>query len=400
MKGFFASLLAVVFIFVTATAGADVFAAEFGGSFEYLAGTIELRETPLNPSNALGLASYAGASELKAFLASDDKTTMMIDGRALNDSASKTSSVALDQAYLSFGVWGPLSVKAGRQRLGFGAGYLWNPVNDLDVKKDVYNPSKYTQGIDALALKLDAGNLTGLQSSLQLQMIPPSETSGRPEDISRSALAAQLYMLTGAFELGAAASMRKISASSSTSHIGFYSTVDVMGSVLGAECALSRRPDYPSVSPSGAEYSDEAKPQFLVNFNRRTSEKSFLVVEYHYNAFGFDANDFENAAVLLRSSYTANAPLLSAYLSPGYAGRNNIFATFSGEASPDVTMAVSVMYGADTASGFLYPRISWSGARNLTVSLEYISNFSSARPSEYTLAAYSSAAFLRAIYYF
>ena len=59
---------------------------------------------------------------------------------------------------------------AGKQKIGWGTGYLWNPINQIDPAKDVFLPDKYNIGVEGVNLDFST-DLLGEDNSTVIKII-------------------------------------------------------------------------------------------------------------------------------------------------------------------------------------------------------------------------------------
>ncbi|MDD5067713.1 MAG: hypothetical protein PHF84_11775 [bacterium] len=376
-----------------------VMGLDITGDFEYDFGYNRNKNNLLNPANILGLQDYVNRAEFKASLSSGTKNSMMIDARGRYSMADKESTFFLDQAYINLEPGDILKFRFGRQRIGFGTGYLWNPVNDLDIRKDVYELSRYTRGVDGIKAVLDFTPRTIFPFSFCFEVLPPEDTSGKVR-LSGSRFGAQFYTLLGGVEFGLAGSYKKEQAREKDTLYGFYSSVDIAGFIAGLECAGSKKPDLNYFSESGIFQKNRYDTQAVVSINKRLGESGLVVLEYFYNGFGFSNKEFDNMVHLLWMSYADFSPLIIGTVSPGYVSRNYFFASFSSDIVSNLSLTLSGMANLDRKGGFLYPRIAWTEIESITVTLESIVNLFSHTRSEFSLLPYDYTVSFRVQYFY
>ncbi|HAM38875.1 MAG TPA: hypothetical protein DCP53_05725 [Elusimicrobia bacterium] len=369
------------------------------GYIENLFSYNESKNTLVNPENILSISKFANLTELQLNLSSKDKKTLIIDTRARYDTETEDFSTHFDQAYINFDASEITKFKMGRQRIGFGVGYLWNPVNNLDLQKDIYNPTKYIEGIDGLKFNLDFTSKIGKPMNLNFEILPPINYSDN-SSISYSKFGSQFYIFINEIEIGLVSSYHKTPLNSENILFGSYYSIDIKGIIFGLEYAQSKNNDIIYFTDTGIKNKSTYYPQIVLNMNKRTSEKSFLVLEYFYNGSGYDKNEFENLQNLTKNNYSIYGHTTLSVLNPGYVNRNYIFSTFSNEISDYVSLSISSMLNIDNSGAFIYPQISWTKIKNLTLSLENISNISANKDSEFSIIPYYYILIIRSQYYF
>ncbi|MBN1823381.1 MAG: hypothetical protein JW803_03580 [Endomicrobiales bacterium] len=369
------------------------------GNIEYLGGHSSVRDTPVNPSNALSFPSFTSVSELRLNILADDRKMFNLETRGRYDFIARQSSGFLDQAYVNFRLSDMFTLKAGRQRISFGTGYLWNPVNDLDIEKDIYNPDKYTEGVDALKLGFDLTDKVSEPLGVYLEIVPPVVKSWKT-DPEYSKIGLQFYALHQNIECGFAASHKRNENSYDSTLLGIYGSLDIQGIIAGSEVSYSKSPGRVYFTKYGTAQRDGHALKGTLSLNKRVSEKSFVIVEYFHNGAGLDKDEFDDMTELLENDYDTYAPVVIDSLKPGYASRNYFFAAISLEASDFWAVSLNTMSNLDRYGSFFYPQLSWTKINDLTLTLEAIFNVSSGAESEFSLLPYGSAVFLRTQYYF
>jgi hypothetical protein len=378
---------------------ASLFSIEITGDIENLFTAIKKRDTILNPNNVLSIPAYSNLTELKVNIASKEKN-MNIDARGRYDITTNTYKTYLDQAYLLFEINDMFKIKLGRQRIGFGIGYLWNPVNDLDIIKDVYNLDKYTEGNDAVKFILDFTSYFSQPMSLNIEIFPSSlRIDSQNLDISYSKLGMQFYTLINDIEFGIVTSYNKNVSLDDNILIGTYFSFDIQGAILGIELSYSKKPGRIYFSSNGIFTKSEFFPQVVINLNKRISEKVFIMVEYFYNGFGYNDTEFDNMINLLNSSYSTYIPKVINILSPGYVNKNYFFNTLGWEITDDLNFSIMSIVNLDRFGAFIYPKISWTKFDNITISFEAITNCSY-KENEFSLIPYNYLFLFRIQFFF
>lgn len=388
----------IVGLFLAAVAApAHGSALDLGGDLEYLIGSGQKHDSPANPGDILNVPRTTHLVELQTRFASGDRLTIEWRGRFYSPDGAFSSH--LDQAYVSFAPVRNVGLRIGRQRIGFGPGYVWNPVNDLDKRRNIYDPTRYTEGVNAAKASFDL--FTGLRKPLTLSVeavVPERvDTFGA---LQRTGIGTQLYLLARDIEFGLAASYSRFSDTETSYLFGAYSTIDVGGMILGFEYAGSAKPELPDLTAAGAARRDGINHQFLVNLNRRVSDTGFVLLEYFRNGFGYSDAELDTMVGRLRTDYTAYGSLIAGNLVRGYVSKDYLYGTFSQEIADFWTLTFSGMANLDRGGGFIYPQLAWTGIEDVTVSAEAITNVYYGKENEFSLDPYRNIFFLRLQYFF
>lgn len=208
----------------------------------------EDRGSALIPRGSMAAWSGAARAEARAEAGSEgDGSRCAIEGCASIDASSGAASFALRELWAEWRPLEVLSLRAGRQRLGFGSGLAWNPSNDLDARRDPADPSAPRAGLDAACLRLGTGEASGLAASLSLVAALPETGEG----LEATRLAAQLYSYVGGVELMAVGSCSRPGEAAGRWLAGGWATAGLGPFVLGLEGAIRKLPDRPAPGAGG-----------------------------------------------------------------------------------------------------------------------------------------------------
>lgn len=229
------------------------------------------------------------------------------------DAASSSYSFEARELWAELRPWGFLSFRAGRQRLGLGSGYGWNPCDDLDPERYATDASLPRTGADAAQLRLEAADWAGFPLSLFLVARAPQ--GGSSPSLADGKLGAQLYALAGVVELMLLGSLSDPGGDSESYLLGAWTTLPLGPLVLGLEASLRRRSDLYRPGPGGLPLLDEeAHGQAVATATLRSGD-FILIGEAYWNGAAYGRDELELA---LSSPYAA--AYASALLAPGSVG--------------------------------------------------------------------------------
>jgi hypothetical protein len=212
----------------------------------------EDRGSALVPKGSAAPYSGAAGAELRA--EAGELSRCAFEGAASIDAASGAVSGSIRELWAELRPISAISIRAGRQRFGFGSGYGWNPSNDLDPPRNAADPTAPRSGADAARLRLDASDALGWPLTLSVAgMLPDASSSVKLED---SKLGAQAYALLGPLELMATASASGFGGELDSYLAGGWATVGVGPLVLGLEAAARSRSDRYRPDSSGLPVAD------------------------------------------------------------------------------------------------------------------------------------------------
>ncbi len=392
IKIFFVKIVIIVFVL-------QIYSIDFSGNLELLFGSIEKKDTLLSPNNILSISDYTGLLELKTNLNSGYKKMFNIETRARYDFVTKKENFYCDQAYVSYEDMKYLKFRIGRQRLGFGTGYLWNPVNDLDVNKDIYNPAKYVEGVDAIRCNFDFTSKYLKPTNISIIFVLPNKYDNNL-DLNYSKVGIQSYIFRDGIEFGLLGSYNKNLGFQDSILYGLFSSIDLYGTIVGLETAISKKPNIKYFSKDRIYYKTDFHIQTGFNINRRITDKSFLIIEYFYNGFGYDKNEFNEITKLLKQQFNLYAVDIINIIKPGYVSKNYFFLSFSYEIFNEITVTTNVISNIDLYGGFFNPQLIWSKFKNTSISLEWIRNITLDQENEFSLIPYEQYLLLRVQQYF
>ncbi len=188
---------------------------------------------------------------------------LALEALLVHDVAAATDTLYLEEASVA---WKPVEIftmRLGRQRIGFGCGFAWSVVDDLDPQPMPFDPHSPREGLDAIRFSADLAPL-GAPLLISTETFAPRQVEGA--SLEDCGAAAQVAAFLGGMELGMAGSMQDFSADPPLS-LGGWATVDVAGFVFGAEGAWRR-----AAVDAGAGTHTE----LLLNCNRRFGDFAVL----------------------------------------------------------------------------------------------------------------------------
>ncbi|MFQ3675533.1 MAG: hypothetical protein SNJ64_03215, partial [Endomicrobiia bacterium] len=203
----------------------SLFSIEISNTVEYYFSIIDRKESILNPQNILLIPDNLYFLEYKTNFYTKFFNT---DFRLRYDNQTNSIKTYFDQGYIDIMPKDFLRIRLGRQRVGFGVGYLWNPVNDLDLRKDVYEPTKYNYGVDGLKIGWNVTQLKSIPLNINFEIIAKENKVKTIEDFK---FGLQTYTLINETELGIVSSYTKEKFFGENILFGMYSSVDIKGTI-------------------------------------------------------------------------------------------------------------------------------------------------------------------------
>lgn len=178
------------------------------------------------------------------------------EGCFIHDVVARLDALYLEEAWAAWLPFDGLALRLGRQRLGFGCGFAWSVVDNLDPQPMPFDTHVPRVGLDAVRLSADLSPLGApVQASVEtfapraqgagsLFVVHGSGDGSNPvlagagvsQDLQDCGAAAQVSAFLGGIEMGAAGSIKEYRANAPFS-FGGWATVDIAGFVFGAEGA-------------------------------------------------------------------------------------------------------------------------------------------------------------------
>lgn len=320
----------------------------------------------LNRRERFETVPYYEYSELKSYIKYSYKDLFVLtEPRIRFNNFVKSSDFYTDQFYIKFS-HAPLEIKLGKQRLGWGKGYLWNVVNNIDKQKDALVPTKYIIGQEGVNLSYTSSKFFEKSTtSFDLAYSSKNEIYG-----------INAYNITEKnLETGLVLNYKKDDFSS----LGVYSSYDLSGLVFGIEAVnfyeKRIKRDY---------------QQCVFNLNKNFNDDLFVLTEYLYNQKGLSEDEFKKS--LFFGSFSN--------LVPGYIFKKYIYLLLDYKINDDLNISTSSIYSLETKGGFFYPNLKYSKIKDINLSLEYVNNYKGNKIDEFYLSPYKDYINLRAEYFF
>jgi hypothetical protein len=326
----------------------------------------------MGPGLGLGAGSAA-----RLLAASGEGERGLVEAVCVLDEESGGLSARLLRASVTAPLSDLLSLRLGRQLIGFGCGLVWNPANALDPAREPFDREAPRQGVDAAMLVLDLAPLLGRPLSLSLEAAAPED--GRRSRPSEWTAAAQLYLYEGGAELSLFGDCRSPQGLGSLWSAGAWGSLEFAGIVLGIEAAWRRSERVFSLDPYGSFVSDTAPAlSALADLSARRGD-FFVFAEGYYSEANLGPRE---AGMIGRAAARDTAALLALAAQPGSIGRLHAALGLEWAAEPFGAGATAIF---DIEEGAAACGLSWlwAPAKDLELRLEASMPFRSALVSEY-----------------
>jgi len=291
----------------------------------------------------------------------------------------------VDNAYFSIAN-GPLILYIGKQRIKWGTGYFWNPVDVLQSQKDVFDLSDSLEGILALRCEYSHPWIT------PSVIIALNSNDYRQEASSNYKFAIQLYKLIGTMDLF----LNSVYWHNHLQSIGGALSWDVDWFIINAEAgAVKYINNSFSLVQTLKDQASEIRYNYVFGLSRQMGETFFMTAEYYHHAGGLNNIDFDLYINELRQD--------SDWLQYMGSAMKRDYAAFNLAYTLDNTWGINVVTVAGLNDGtfYLYPRLSYVENPNYSIELGYFKNFATPSNQEgYYVTPMQYAVELRFIGYF
>jgi hypothetical protein len=273
-----------------------------------------------------------------------DQVKFIFDGILYAYPTTETLSYIIDNAYISFEN-GSFVLYAGKQRMKWGTGYFFNPVDSLQPAVNIFRPTEDLEGIYALRGEFSNDIIT------PSVIVMPQNQGDFGEIYKDFNAAVQLYKLVGTCDIFV---NYIYSDDASKRQAGSAVSWDNGMFVLNMEAALKDAPDY---TESNRRYA----VNFMIGGSKMISDELSIFAEYYRNNSGFDSREYGGQV-----SLTGYVPLLNrkdyAAYSVSYTWDNLIGFSMTG------------LHGLDDGTSFLFPAISYIESQNFDLQLSLLQN--------------------------
>jgi hypothetical protein len=353
-------------------------------------------ETLLNRGNVLGLDPDEGLLRVAAgWKESHGGARVMVRGfveRSLGGTGDETT-FTLRQGYAQYW-WGTgLGLRAGKQRVAWGSGFVWNPTNRLEPAKNPVNAGLEQEGVWAARMDVVPAPWAGVvlvatRGDTNVGDLPFGAT---PE--KRNAGALRVRFLVKDTDLALVAS----GGAGRPSLWGLDLARDVGPVSLHAESSVYKGSEIPPARPDETFFR-------IVTGALRTAGETSLALEYFYNGEGYDDGQMSAYLSVLDRSYAASTDprlpqaeqerALRSYLAGAaipYSGglglrRHDLPASWSrAHLRGDWSLTARALMGLSDGGVALTPGLGYAPRGNVTLSLDGVLLLGRAR-SEYRLA--------------
>jgi len=239
-------------------------------------------------------ADYAGRAQAELRAEAGERSRCAFEGELSIDAASGEASFSARELWAEWRPAEALALRLGRQRLGFGSGFGWNPSNDLDSARYATDPAAPRIGADAALLRLEAGGLVGFPLSLSLVGTLPALSSGA--ELAEGRVAAQAYALAGELEIMLAGSLSDAGGEGESWLAGGWMTLPIGPLILGLEGSAHKRSDFFRPDAGGMPIADRGIQGRAVATATLKAGDFLVIAEGYWNQAAFTREEFDRIA--------------------------------------------------------------------------------------------------------
>lgn len=281
----------------------------------------------------------------------------------------QTSSVdyVIDNAYFSI-MQGPFITYVGKQRIKWGVGYAWNPSDLLQPTKDIFDPTRYLEGIYAVRMEYSNDFITP-------SIIISPEPQNNDDHLSRNIkLACQLYKLVGTADVF----LNSIYLDNQFLTLGGAVSWDMGICVLNLEGAgiQYKNKNLNILRALDQEDSKKIKFNYLAGLAKSMGSEFFLTLEYYRNEWGLTNPQFNQ----LWNTMIQNPENVHFI----FYGMKKDYMSFDLSYTWQETMTfdIATLLGLNDNSLVVYPRITYLVNSNFDVTLGVFENLSKQQNGE------------------
>lgn len=286
-----------------------------------------------------------------------DKVKFDFDARLYAYPGKTSFDFTIDSAYFSFEN-GPFVFYAGKQRIKWGTGYFWNPVDSLQpATPDIYRPTEDMEGIYAIRAEFSNDFIA---PSLIIMPKPGIASQDAYKDFD---LAIQLYKLVGTCDI-----FLNYIYDFDRQNAGAAISWDLGIFVLNAQAALKEIFGEKNFNTS-----------FSAGVSETLTDNMLAVVEYYRNNGG-----------MTNADYGVN--VLAGVYGQGFGKKDYLAYMVSYTWNEKFSLSITGLHGLDDGTSFIFPAVSYVENSNYDIQLSLLENLSGKglREGYYSIPVYNT----------
>lgn len=265
----------------------------------------------------------------------------------------------VDNAYVSL-EQGSLVLYFGKQRIKWGTGYFWNPVDVLQTPKDVFDLSESLEGITALRCEYSHPWVT---PSLIVAFKPDEN---EPAAAGSYEFALQLYKLIGTLDVFVNAVYWHQHVQSLGCAVSWDADWFILNAEVGAVKCLN---DHLNLKRTLTRNAESIPCSYLAGVSRNIGEEWFVNAEYYHRGDGLDNAEFEAYLREVRQE-PAWLKYLAFAMKRDYAA---LGLDYTWENAWQIDLVA--IKGLNDGTSYFYPRVRYIENANWNIELGYLKNY-------------------------
>lgn len=250
---------------------------------------------------------------------------------------TNSESVSLDilRLYIDYYLLENLTISMGRKPFLMGYGYGWNPVDNINSKKDPGNPDSELNGIDSVSVQWNFLNL------LDVRLLSAIDYT----DFDNLSFAGDISLILDGVEFLTTGVYGDVNS------VGLAAKIDILGAGLYGEGII-------------LFYDDNNKFNYLIGLEYLFPTETNVIAEYFYNCMGYDKD--ERLAFSLLSS--EELPLIySSYYTKQYLLINITQSIYDF----NTTISLGAIYSIDSKTLTIAPSVDIDISENMNMNISY-----------------------------
>jgi len=406
-----------------------------GGNADYVLTYSSLQPSLTNPNDALGLRELDHSIEAVPRIRVGSIGGSHLAGQIWLkvDPIEPEFDITIEQAYLHIEAIENVSLRVGQQRIRWGTGFLWNPTDRLNARKDMTDFQRHLLGIMALRAEVTLGD-----ASITFVIAP--DVGGQDHDtmekepprVARSAVGLEVYFLLWDTDIYLSASTRRGDGDLSDAvtdyarqfetSLGLAVARELLGTVFTVEAALNTtggKKYFNAIDSTDAPrspahyYKNDWVPSIAVGFNRKMGAH-LVVGEYFHNGLGYDGDDWSGFTSTLENAeagFASSDPAVTTAAQSAFANamsefrpaelrKNYAFIFYKYKHEELFGFGTSVIFGLDDASVLIKPAIDVTGIPNVSLTLEATLFAGNNSEAEFRVMPFSHSVSVRSTLYY
>ncbi len=264
----------------------------------------------------------------------DEKTNFESMFKAANSDDSESVTFDVLRLFIDYFFLDNLTISMGRKPFLMGYGYGWNPVDNINSKKDPSNPDSELKGIDSVSIQWNLLNL------LDVRILSAIDYT----DFDDLSVAGDISLILNGVEFLATGVYGDVNS------VGLAVKKDILGAGLYGEGIVLFHDDY--------------KFNYLIGLEYLFPTDTFVIAEYFYNDMGYDRDERLSLSLLSIEEF----PLIySSYYTKQYLLINITQSLYD----INTTIGLGAIYSIDSKTLTIAPSMDIDISENMNINISY-----------------------------